>query len=110
MGSDARPQGDWDLDGFERHLSARSAATRRAYRADLSSGIEWLLRLGVASPTDVTRLQLRRYLASLQTRGRSRATIARHAASLRAYFSWLQASRGAPGEPNGAPRPPAARP
>jgi len=92
MGSDARLQGGWDLDGFERHLFARSAATRRAYRADLSSGIEWLSRLGVASPTDVTRLQLRRYLASLQTRGRSRATIARHAASLRAYFSWLERS------------------
>ncbi len=90
MGSDARPTRSWDLDGFERHLAPRSAATRRAYRTDLTTAIGWLGRLGVDSPTGVTRLQLRRYLASLQTRGRSRATIARHAASLRAYFSWLE--------------------
>lgn len=80
----------WDLDGFERHLSARSAATRRAYRIDLEGAIGWLGRLGVDDPRSVTRVQLRRYLASLQTRGRSRATIARHAATLRGYFSWLE--------------------
>ena len=84
------PAGPWDLEGFDRHLGGRAAATRRAYRADLTSAAEWLGRLGVADPRAVTRIQLRRYLASLQTRGRSRATIARHAASLRAYFSWLE--------------------
>jgi site-specific recombinase XerD len=87
--ADAAPPA-WDLQGFERHLSARADATRRAYLADLAGAIEWLGRLGVASPAQVTRIQLRRYLASLQTRGRSRATIARHAASLRAYFTWLE--------------------
>jgi site-specific recombinase XerD len=92
MGSDTRPGETWDLEGFEQHLSARSAATRRAYRTDLTTAIDWLGRLGVARPGEVTRLQLRRYLASLQTRGRSRATIARHAASLRAYFAWLERS------------------
>ena len=79
----------WDLDGFDRHLAGRATATRRAYRADLESVVEWLGRLGLSAPDEVTRLQLRRYLASLQTRGRSRATIARHAASVRSYFSWL---------------------
>lgn len=87
-GADAAPA--WDLDGFDRHLASRADATRCAYRADLSSAIEWLGRADVRAPGAVTRLQLRRYLASLQTRGRSRATIARHAASLRAYFSWLE--------------------
>jgi site-specific recombinase XerD len=90
MRRDAPEGRSWDLEGFEQHLSARSEATRRAYRTDLTTAIEWLGRLGVAGPHDVTRLQLRRYLASLQTRGRSRATIARHAASLRAYFAWLE--------------------
>lgn len=80
----------WDLEAFERHLSSRAEATRRAYRADLRSAIEWLGRLGLDGPEAVTRVQLRRYLASLQTRGRSRATIARHAATLRSYFSWLE--------------------
>jgi integrase/recombinase XerC len=80
----------FELDAFLEYLSGRADATQRAYRADLCSAIEWLGRLGVTSPDAVTRLQLRRYLASLQTKGRSRATIARHAASLRAYFSWLE--------------------
>ena len=79
MDRDACSARSWDLDGFEQHLSARSEATRRAYRTDLTTAIEWLGRGGVEAPRDVTRLQLRRYLASLQTRGRSRATIARHA-------------------------------
>jgi integrase/recombinase XerC len=86
----AAPPAAWDLDGFARHLASRSEATRRAYRTDLAGAIEWLGRLGLQGPTEVTRVQLRRYLASLQTRGRSRATIARHAATLRAYFSWLE--------------------
>jgi integrase/recombinase XerC len=86
----AVPPPVWDLEGFERHLAARAEATRRAYRADLCHAVEWLARLGVLSPGEVTRVQLRRYLASLQTRGRARATIARHAATLRAYFSWLE--------------------
>src|SRR6202035_2676032 len=82
----------FDVEGFERHLGGRAAATRRAYRADLLAAIEWLGRLGVHDPREVTRVQLRRYLASLQTRGRSRATIARHAATLRGYFAWLERS------------------
>lgn len=86
----AHPGEAWDLDGFERHLSPRAAATRRAYLSDLATAIEWLGRLGIASPRDVTRVQLRRYLASLQTRGRARSTVARAAASLRGYFSWLE--------------------
>jgi len=90
MGPAAPAPDAWDLVGFELHLTARSAATRRAYAADLRSCAEWLGRLGVDDPRVVTRVQLRRYLASLQTKGRSRATIARHAASLRAYYSWLE--------------------
>jgi integrase/recombinase XerC len=89
----------WDLEGFERHLAQRAAATRRAYRADLLDAIEWLGRLSVDAPQGVTRVQLRRYLASLQTRGRSRATIARHAATLRAYFSWLERTGAVSADP-----------
>jgi len=80
----------FDLDGFARHIAARSAATRRAYRADLEDAVAWLGRLGVDRPSAVTRVQLRRYLASLQTRGLARATVARRAAALRAYFGWLE--------------------
>ncbi len=40
----------------------------------------------------MTRLHLRRYLASLGTRHLARATVARKAAALRCYFSWLTRS------------------
>jgi site-specific recombinase XerD len=80
---------DWDLPGFDAWLSGRAAATRRAYAGDVSAFAEWVARAGVTSPEAVDRLQLRRYLASLGTRRLARATIARKAAALRAYFAWL---------------------
>ena len=93
----------WDLDGFERHLSREGGGdAARLPRGPHDGAIEWLGRLGVDAPADVTRVQLRRYLASLQTRGRSRATIARHAASLRGYFSWLERTGAIDGRPRGA--------
>ncbi len=89
----------WALEDFAAHLAPRAQATRRAYLADVASAIEWLGRAGVHGPEDVTRLQLRRYLASLSTRKKARATLARHAASLRAYFSWLVRSGRIPADP-----------
>src|SRR5579871_538797 len=87
-----RPSDAWALEAFDRHLSPRAAATRRAYRTDLRQAAAWLEGAGATGPGDVTRLQLRGYLASLTTRGRARATVARTAASLRTYFSWLERS------------------
>jgi len=99
MATPTAPPPAFDVEGFERHLAGRADATRRAYRTDLLAALEWLGRLGIVDPREVTRLQLRRYLASLQTRGRSRATIARHAATLRRYFSWLERSGAIPTDP-----------
>ena len=48
---------------------------------------------GAEGPGDVDRIQLRRYLAFMATRRYSKASIARTAASLRAYFRWC-ATRG----------------
>jgi integrase/recombinase XerC len=56
--------------------------------------IEWADRSGVASPAEVDRILLRRYLAFLSTRRFARASIARKAAALRAYFAWCR-RRGA---------------
>ena len=50
----------------------------------------WAERAAIADPASVQRKTLRRYLASLATRRRSKRTIARAAASLRRYFGWLQ--------------------
>lgn len=59
----------------------------------------WLDRAGVSDPRDVDRLLLRRYLAFLATRRYARRTIARKAASLRRYFSWLRRLGAIPVDP-----------
>jgi len=80
---------DWDLPGFAAWLGGRAAATRTAYVGDVSAFAEWVARGGVEGPEAVDRMHLRRYLAALSTRKLARATIARKAAALRCYFSWL---------------------
>ncbi len=82
----------FELSGFVNSLSGESPATRRAYETDVKAFLEWLDRAGVDEPRDVDRLLLRRYLAFLATRRYARRTIARKAASLRRYFSWLRRS------------------
>jgi integrase/recombinase XerC len=80
----------FELDGFARSLAGESEATRRAYLGDVGALVEWLERAGVSEPDAVDRLLLRRYLAFLTTRRYAKRTIARKAASIRRYFSWLQ--------------------
>jgi integrase/recombinase XerC len=79
----------WALEEFSSSLSNRSAATRRAYLGDLADFAGWAGRGGVESPGLVDRALLRRYLAFLSTRRYARASIARKAAALRCYFSWM---------------------
>jgi integrase/recombinase XerC len=56
----------------------------------LAAFIEWAARGGTAAPAAVDRMLLRRYLAFLATRRYARASVARKAAALRAYFSWCR--------------------
>ena len=78
------------VDGFDRFLQSRAAPTRTAYRSDIERFVEWASRSGHEGPASVDRLLLRRYLAHLATRGYARATVARKAAALRAYFGWCR--------------------
>jgi len=80
----------WDLDGFGRWLGSRSAATAKAYRSDLAAFVDWATRAERSGPAEVDRMLLRRYLAYLGTRRYARATVARKAAALRAYFGWCR--------------------
>ncbi len=82
----------WQLEEFDSSLAGRATATRRAYVADLSGFVEWATRGGTKAPDQVTRAQLRRYLAYLATRRYARASMARKAAALRCYFAWLYRS------------------
>jgi site-specific recombinase XerD len=78
----------WELDDFRRSLGGLSPASVKAYGTDLDGFVEWAGRGGVDTPSRVDRLLLRRYLAYLATRRYAKSSIARKAASLRAYFGW----------------------
>jgi integrase/recombinase XerC len=90
---------DWDVPGFEAWLAGRSPATQKAYVGDVRGFAEFMARMEVDGPGGVDRLHLRRYLASLGTRKLARATIARKAAALRSYFSWLHRQGRLPEDP-----------
>lgn len=92
VATDACPTVDpaWRLGEFGDWLRSRSEATRRAYLGDVKAFCDWVGRSGTTRPEDVDRVQLRRYLAYLSTRGYARASVARKAAALRGYFAWCR--------------------
>jgi integrase/recombinase XerC len=79
-----------DPDGFVLALSALSENTRRAYEHDAREFVQWCRRGGCPDPSALDHRALRRYLAYLQTRGFSRSSTARKAASVRAYLRHLR--------------------
>ncbi len=108
-----------DPAGFERSLTALSAHTRRAYVHDAQEFVTWCERGACREPKDLDHRTMRRYLAYLQTRGFARPSIARKAASVRAYVRYLRrrglisrdvvASVQSPKSPRRLPRMPKAR-
>ena len=78
------------VEPFTQSLTRVSPHTRRAYAHDVSVFVRWAERGGCAEPERLDHRVLRRYLAFLTTRGLSRATIARKAASVRAYARFLR--------------------
>ena len=88
-------------------------STLSVYQRDLEAFLVWVERLGAESPGQVTRLTVRRYLASLSTRALAPRTIARKAAALRRYFAWLTVTGVIPTDPTAgisSPRGPAKLP
>src|SRR4051812_12607645 len=88
--SDAPSAGAHDADGFVLALSAMSENTRRAYSHDAQEFVHWCERGGCPDASALDHRVLRRYLAYLQTRGFSRSSTARKAASVRAYLRHLR--------------------
>ena len=81
------------LAGYEDHLRAQrdlSAHTVRGYVTDAVSLLDHLARRGGAQAHDLDLATLRSWLALGRTRGHSRATTARHAASARSFTAWLR--------------------
>jgi integrase/recombinase XerC len=80
----------WTVEPFTQSLTRSSPHTRRAYEHDVTEFVTWAERGGCADPERLDHRVLRRYLAYLTTRGLSRATISRKAASVRAYARFLR--------------------
>jgi integrase/recombinase XerC len=79
------------LSGFVAHLRDErgcSAHTVRAYRGDVVDLLEFCTMKGVTEPAAITLAHLRGWLALQSAHGRSRSTIARRAASARAFTAW----------------------
>ena len=89
------------LDPFLQHLAIErglSPRTVSAYRRDLTGFLATAVETGVlpadARPVDLARLSgqrllVRTHLAKLRHHGRSRATVARHLASIRALYRFM---------------------
>ncbi len=76
------------FDGHVRDERGRSANTVRAYAADVAALARFAQARGAREPADLSLPLLRAWLASLHEAGQSRATIARRAASARAFTRW----------------------
>ena len=83
------------LAGFEEHLVAQrdlSPHTVRGYVTDVVLLLDHLARRGGHQAHDLDLPALRSWLAQGRTRGHSRSTTARHAASARSFTGWLRRS------------------
>jgi integrase/recombinase XerC len=81
------------LDGYEAHLRTQrdlSEHTVRGYVTDAVLLLDHLTRRGGEQAHDLDLSALRSWLAQGRTRGHSRATTARHAASARSFTAWLR--------------------
>jgi len=79
-----------DPGGFASSLTGVSEHTRRAYVHDVDEFVAWCERGGCGRAGDLDHRTLRRYFSYLQTRGFSKASISRKAASVHAYVRFLR--------------------
>lgn len=83
-------------DGFVAHVRderGSSVHTVRAYRGDVTDLLEFCAMRGVVTVPEIALPHLRAWLALQARHGRARSTIARRAASARAFTAWC-ARRG----------------
>ncbi|MDG4808356.1 tyrosine recombinase XerC [Micromonospora sp. WMMD1120] len=79
------------VDTFAEHLSGvrnRSAHTVRAYVTDLVSLLDHAVRMGCVDLAELDLSVLRSWLARQRTTGAARTSLARRAASARAFSAW----------------------
>jgi integrase/recombinase XerC len=79
------------MDGFARHLGAErglSEHSQRAYLGDLRNLMAFARDRGIVSLSDLRLADLRSWLAHQSENGAARSTLARRAASARAFLRW----------------------
>jgi len=79
----------WNIDQFAQSLTASSPNTVDAYRSDVTLFAQWVGRLNITEPMDVSRDVVRQYVSFLTTMKLAKRSITRKIASLRRYFGWL---------------------
>jgi site-specific recombinase XerD len=89
----------WNIDQFARSLTASSPNTVSAYRSDVTLFAQWVDRLNIAEPSDVSRDVVRQYMSFLTTMKLAKRSITRKIASLRRYFGWLVRNGVVPSDP-----------
>lgn len=98
----------WAEDAARRYLSwlrmgrRLSSHTVNAYRRDITQFLAFCDKLGRGSVGEIDRGDLRRFFASLHTRGYSRSTVVRKGSSLRSFFGHLHQQGDIPANPVGA--------
>ena len=81
----------WRVHDFVRSHTSLSERTLSAYETDVRLFADWVSRSEVAEPAQVNRRLVRRYVASLSTRGYARKSISRKVAAIRRYYRWALA-------------------
>jgi len=89
----------WHTADFASSLTSLADRSVAAYLSDIRLFAEWVERLAMQGPDDVTRVAVRRYVANLTTRQYARRSIARKVAALRRYFAWALRRGLAPVDP-----------
>lgn len=90
----------WHERDYLSSLTSVSPRTVEAYRSDLCAFVAWCAEHGVAEPTGVDRLLLRRYVAHLAASRYARRSVARKASALRRYFTWAARTGLLPADPS----------
>lgn len=96
----------WNIDQFARSLTASSPNTVAAYRSDVTLFAQWVNRLSITEPTEVSRDVVRQYVSFLTTMKLAKRSVARKIASLRRYFAWLVRNGVVTGDPTAGVRTP----
>ena len=85
-----------DLIGaYEKYLSKvkqASANTIASYMRDIRQFSEWLQQTEDVNVVDASQLNISQYLSSLESQGRSGATVSRNLASLKNFYSYVVSS------------------